>query len=182
MDTSHPRPPAPVPDEKGLLWGFTRAFRVVARAGRSAHQDPGKWISFLPTAMSAAHRQKLFDDLAAEVLADPSRAQLCDSAKMACEPLWTHPDRVALMFYCDASRRQDLLARLRPVVRRHRKAWVARGELVAGDGFLGGWTFKTDAQTTAEIEAGTHPAQLARWMALMGEPPAPKVGKPRRPR
>lgn len=171
-----PTRPRIVAKPQDLEWGFTRAFRVARKVVRQDHPDPGKWIAFLPATMPAACRQELFDALATQVLALPRAG--CDLGKVALEPLWTHPDRVALMFYCDASRRADLLAALRPLARRYRKAWVARGALRPGDGFLGGWKFKTDAQTLAEMQAGTHPAQVSRQMEWLGvEPP---VGKPRR--
>lgn len=159
----------PQPDADGLVWGFRGAFRAVIQdAASRSDKDRGKWISFLPSGLAGDVRQRLFDNLARAILLDPqSKDSACQSGKLVLEPLETHPERVALMFYCDVDR-QDLL---KPVVERHAKALrrqcLEQGLLKPRDGFLSKWSYKTDAQTQQELDAGTHPAAQERSRRLL---------------
>lgn len=164
--------PDPIqPDADGLLWGYRGAFRaavVEAARGETTPAPKGKWIAFLPASLPLAQRTALFDDLARRMLLDPdARACGCASGKMALHPIHLHPDRTALMFYGAVGQEQALLVPLRRHARAVRKTAMAQGRLAVGDGFLGGWFFKTDAETQAELDAGRHPAQQGALLALL---------------
>ena len=162
---------SPCPDADGLIRGFTRkgGFRAVQTADHQRLPDVerGKWISSLPSSMPSDQRQEAFDSLAASVLLDPKAQALgCTSGKMALRALSTAPTKIALMFYCEVGQEEAL----KPIVIKHAKALrekgLAEGWLLPRDGHLGRWWFKTDAQTKAELAAGTHAAQEDRRQRL----------------
>lgn len=163
-------------------WGYTRAFRAVVAHPRPRCEDPGKWISFLPSAMLQSRRLEVFDALALEVLTHPHLRTSCYQGKMALHPLPLYPHRIALMFYCDGPSQDVVFEHLKPVARAHRRALLKSGELSTKDAFLGRWEYKSDMQTTQELAAGTHDAQVSLMMALWGDSAAspPRAGRLRR--
>lgn len=156
-------------DPASLEWGYTRAFRVArTRDSRpSPSAEMGKWISFLPASMPQDRRLEVFDGLASKVLADPALASRVYQAKMAMQPLAIAPDDIALMFYCEQGDKQLVLPALRRLARSHRAPLLQSGDLKARDGYLGGWAFKTDAQTREELRRGAHDAQVSLMMELL---------------
>lgn len=161
-----------------IQWGYTRAFRAALLHPRvNPHRDDaGKWISFLPASMPPGRRQEVFDALAHDVFTHPQLRSLSSCAKMALRPLALYPHRIALMFYCDGASQHLVLDALKPVARAHRRALLKSGELSVSDKFLRQWAYKSDAQTTKELEAGKHDAQTSLMM-LFGlqniSPPRP---------
>lgn len=173
-----------LPDVDGLLWGYSQSFWHVLRneaPPKPSVEERSKWFSFLPSD-SFEVAQASFRRLARAIVMDPQGMRLCHQAKIALSPLYQTPDRLVVVFYGVIGEQEELLALVQKHAKVERRRLLQEGVARPRDGFLSKWTFKTDAQTTMELETKTSAVHLSQMLYLLGvDLPARKPRKAAKP-